>query len=223
MNRYALSFTVQPGSEPAVAEILGSYRRPPAGAASGPPLLRRTSVFMAGPRVVRVMDVDGDIGAVMRHLAAQPQIRAVEEALDPHLSTPRDLGSADGAREFLHQALLPLASHRAGPEGQRCALLYPVRAGHGKRLARLLADGVPAVSTTTFRRGDVVVRMVEADPSAGDPLDQLARAESGAPAAAALAGMLDTRADLTTGAGLRAFLEGCRMDLLTDRRVGVPA
>jgi hypothetical protein len=65
--------------------------------------------------------------------------------------------------------------------------------------------------------------MVEADPSAGDPLDQLARAESGAPAAAALAGVLDTRADLTTGAGLRAFLEGCRMDLLTDRRVGVPA
>jgi hypothetical protein len=223
MNRYALSFTVKPGSEPAVAEILGSYRRPPAGAASGPPLLRRTSVFMAGARVVRVMDVDGDIGAVMRHLAAQPQIRAVEEALDPHLGAPRDLRSANGAREFLHQALLPVASHRAGPEGQRCALLYPVRAGCGEQLARLLADGAPTVPTTTFRRGDVVVRMLEVDGSAGDPLDQLARAESGAQAASALAGMLDTHADLTTEAGLRAFLEECRMELLTDRRVGVPA
>jgi hypothetical protein len=238
VNRYALSFTVKPGSEPEVAEILRGYRRPPAGAAGGaPPLLRRTSVFMAGQRVVRVMDVAGDIGAVMRHLAAQPQIRAVEEALDPYLSAPRDLRSTAGVQAFLHHALLPLASHRDGPAGQqlrgaggrrsavlgesRCGLLYPVRAGRGERAVRLLYDGVPAL-TTTFRRGDLVVGMLEVDGSVSDTLDHLARAAA-RDSAESLAEVLDTTADLTTEAGRRGFFESCQMELLTDRRVGVPA
>ena len=53
MNRYALTFTVTPGSEPEVARILSGYGRPAAGRRpGGPPLLRRTSVFLAGNRVM---------------------------------------------------------------------------------------------------------------------------------------------------------------------------
>lgn len=223
MNRYAISFTIKPGSEPQVADILRSYRRPRAGGSGGgPPLLRRTSVFMSGRRVVRVMDVDGDVGMVMRHLASQPQIRAVEEALNPHLTEPRDMRSTAGVQAFLHQALLPLASHRDGQQGERCGLLYPVRAGRGEQAVRLLADGVPSASITTFRRGDVVVQMLETDGSAGDTLDQLARAAARV-SVEALAAVVDTDVDLTADAGLRKFFEDCRMELVTDRRAGVPA
>lgn len=245
MNRYALSFVITPGSEPAVAEVLRSYRRPQAATdPGGPPLLRRTSVFLAGQRVVRVMDVAADISEVMRHLASQPQIRAVEEALDPYLVTPRDLRSPDGVQEFLDRALLPAVLHRVTPaellpdvpadqRGQRCGLLYPVRAGNGEAAAALLADGRPLAvqadahttlaSTTVFRRGDVLVRMFEVDGSVTDALDHLARAAASAATAAELSDLLETSADLTTETGWRTLLEDCRMELLTDRRVGVPA
>lgn len=245
MNRYALSFTVTPGSESAVAEILRGYGRPRAAAADGgPPMLRRTSVFMAGRRVLRVVDVDGEIGEVMRHLAEQPQIRAAEAALDPHLATPRDLGSPQGRQAFLDEALLPAALHRVTPaellpevaadrRGQRCALLYPVRPGHGEAAAALLAAGPPLsvrasehtalAATTVFRRGDLLVRMFEVDGELDEALDHLAAAAASSPVVAELAGAVATPQDLTTAAGFRGFLDDCRMELLTDRRVEVPA
>ncbi|MDG4763519.1 SchA/CurD-like domain-containing protein [Solwaraspora sp. WMMD406] len=86
MNRYALTFTIKPGCEPEVSRVLSSYGRPDAGRGpGGPPLLRRTSVFMTGNRVIRVMDIDGTIGEAMLHIAKQPQVKAVEEALDRYL------------------------------------------------------------------------------------------------------------------------------------------
>lgn len=232
MNRYALTFTVRPGTEPAVADILRGYRRPPPGAAGGPALLRRTSVFMAATRVVRVIDVDGDIGAVLRHLGDQPQIRAVEEALDPYLSTPRDLRSAEGVRAFLHHALLPIIRPAGAGEpepaaadlaAERCGLLLPVRDGGGDQAAQAFAALTSPVSTTAFRRGDVLVGLLEASDGIDDTIDQLALSGSRTAAAALLAGAVHTTADLQTAGGLRSFLAECRMELLTDRQVGVPA
>jgi SchA/CurD like domain len=221
MNRYALSFTVKPGTEPQVAELLRTYRRPPAAATpGGPPLLHRTSVFMVGQRVVRVIDVSGSLGTVMRHLAAQPQIRAVEAALDPFLSSPRDLTSPEGVRAFLHSALLP----PTGPSGdapaaqprQRCGLLFPVRPGRGEQAARLLAR---AGLTTTFRRGDVLVGLLEVDGDASGARDRWAREVSATAGTTALAGVVQTREDLTTDRGFRRFVADCQMELLTDRGV----
>jgi hypothetical protein len=224
MNRYAISFTVRPGTEPQVADVLRSYRRPPAAAPGAPPLLHRTSVFMVDQRVVRVIDVAGSLGTVMRHLAAQPQIRAVEAALDPFLSDPRDLSSPEGVQAFLHSALLqPTGPAEVASDhmGERCGFLFPVRPDRGEQAAQLLNGG--AGSTTTFRRGDVLVGLLEVDGDIGGALDQWARHASRSADAPALAAVMDTGEDLTREDGFRRFLEDCRMELLTDRRAAVPA
>jgi hypothetical protein len=263
MSRYMLTFTVKPGSESTVANLLRNYQRPPAAAApTGPPLLRRTSVFMAGRRVVRVIDVAGGIGAVMRHLAGLPQIRELEAALDPHLTLRRDLGTPEGLRAFLYSALVPAvsgAAHPPWPEGPlrsesdsagsgtvRCALRYPARPGCGRRLARLLAGSRAAGnagpvaaalggigSTSVFGREDLVVELIESDLPAPEVLDRIAKdlpagtvarlAELMAGDPADPPGADRRRPDLASTGGLREFLAGCQMELLTDRRVGVPA
>lgn len=259
MNRYLLTFTVRPGAESTVAQLLRGYRRPPAAAtSSGPPLLRRTSVFMSGQRVVRVVDVAGGIGAVMRHLAGLPQIRELEEALDPHLTIRRDLRTPEGLRAFLYGALVPAVSGsgagRSGLGGRpgsgpdlagesgalRCALRYPVRPGNGRQLARLLAGarssgrlGLVAAalgesaSSSVFGREDLVVEVIESDCPASEVLDRVAKGLSPI-ALSQLAksvvghGHPPAPVDLQTTGGIRDFLAGCQMELLTDRRVGVP-
>lgn len=244
VRRYAISFTITPGAEPAVAEILRNYQRPKAGAAGGgAPLLRRTSVFLSGQQVVRVMDVAADPETVLRHLSEQPQIREVEARLDPYLATPRDLSTAGGMREFLERALLPVVFDRVTPEelrpatpagerGQRCAIRYPVRPGCGAQLAELLTarasmalqadQSTTLAATTLFRRDDLLIRVFEVDGRVADALDHLARVVTDSPVGGELAELLDTTTDLTTVDGFRRFLADHQMELLTDRRVGRP-
>ncbi|MGW2547008.1 SchA/CurD-like domain-containing protein, partial [Kitasatospora sp. NPDC001574] len=82
--RHALTFTVKPGSEPEVARILSGYTSPRAEV-DDTTRLRRTSLFMHGNRVVRAVEVVGNLGDALRHVAMQPEVRAVEEAINPYL------------------------------------------------------------------------------------------------------------------------------------------
>jgi hypothetical protein len=243
MNRYALTFTVQPGSEPEVAGVLSSYGRPAAGQRpGGPALLRRTSVFLAGNRVIRVVDVDGTLGEVIGHLSGQPQIRAVEEALDPYLQEPRDLSRPEGVRSFLHRALLPVVHDRYTPErllpdveaanrDSRVALLYPARPGNGRELADLLSgtrvlrpdSATTLARTTIFRRGDVVLRLAEVHGDTGEALDRIAEAAVRSGGAARLAALVTADENLDDAGGFRDFLQRITVRMLTDRRIGVPA
>jgi hypothetical protein len=243
MKRYALTFTVKPGSEPDVARILSGYGRPAAGRGpGGPPLLRRTSVFLAGNRVIRVVDVDGRISDVMAHLGKQPMIKAVEEALDPYLEEARDLSGPDGVLSFLHRCLLPVVHDRhtpghllpAGPDGHLgnpVGLVYPARTGRGGDLARLLAGtrvlrpdtSTTLARTTIFRRGDLVLRLAEVQGDTAEALDRIAEAATRPGAAGKLAGLVDADENLHDTAGFRAFLERISVRLLTDRRIGALA
>ncbi|HWO60443.1 MAG TPA: SchA/CurD-like domain-containing protein [Umezawaea sp.] len=165
MNRYALTFPVRAGSEAAVAEILGGYSGPPPGRPQAArPLLDRTSVFMAGPIVVRVVDITCPPHEAIRHLTAQPQIRAVEERLRPHLVEDRDLSDEDGRRRFLSTAVMRVVAQRGGPtdHAARTAVLYQALPGAGPEVARMLADqGRESGGATVFRRRDLVVHLVE--------------------------------------------------------------
>ncbi|MGW1156973.1 SchA/CurD-like domain-containing protein [Streptomyces sp. NPDC002513] len=243
MNRYALTFTVKPGSEPEVSRILSGYGRPAAGRRpGGPPLLRRTSVFLAGNRVIRIIDLDGRLGDAMAHLAEQPQIKAVEAELDPHLAEPRDLSGGDGIRAFLHRALLPVAHDRHTAEhllpaspaehpANRVALLYPALPGSGADLAELLAgtrvlgsDAPTTLARTTiFRRGDIVVRLAEVHGDTGEALDRIALGAVRSGGADKLAALVTAGEDLHETDGFRAFLERISVPMLTDRRIGAPA
>lgn len=172
--RHALTFTVKPGSESKVAELLAGYRSPKAQV-DETTRLRRTSLFMRGNRVVRAVEVEGDLLAALRHVARQPEIRAVEEALNPYLEQDRDLTDPDSARVFFTRAALPAVHHvtAAGPEPaglRRHALYYPAVAGRGMDLARFLAHQDEAAAGdpdsqvyagTVFQRDDIVVRLLD--------------------------------------------------------------
>ncbi|MGW1992922.1 SchA/CurD-like domain-containing protein [Embleya sp. NPDC001921] len=232
--RCALTFTVKPGSEAAVAKILAGYKSP-AARVNATTSLRRTSVFMLGNRVVRAIEVEGDLRAALRHVAEQPQVRAAEEALNPHLEEARDLNDSEAARAFFMRSSLAEAYHLTAPASgksakartTRRALLYPVRHGCGESAATVLqrhdeqviASGSgPIASSSVFLRGDTLVRVLDLRGDSHDPATVLGidREES----AARLSRLLDLGGDgaLDTDKGLRNLLASAETTLVTDRR-----
>jgi heme-degrading monooxygenase HmoA len=227
--RHGLTFTVKPGSESAVAEILANYS-PPQAQVDATTRLCRTSLFMRGNRVMRVVEVTGDLGNAMRHVAAQPEVRAVEEAINPYLEEARDFADPTSVRAFFARAALPAVHHvqaMSWPAGgaTRWGFLYPVRPGYGAKAMRLFADldqaaaGDPdqplAGSTVFMRDDDLLVRVVD--------LRGPAREKSADPAMGADPGELSLLLDpgqdrdLTTKDGVRDLLASCAMELITDR------
>jgi heme-degrading monooxygenase HmoA len=223
--RHALTFTVKPGSESAVAEILANYS-PPQAQVDATTRLCRTSLFMRGNRVVRAVEVTGDLGNAMRHVAAQPEVRAVEEAINPYLEQARDFSDPTSVRAFFARAALPAVHHVqavAGPAGEatRWGFLYPVRPGYGAKAMRLFADLDQAAAadpdqrlagSTLFMRDDLLVRVVDLrGPARGKSADPAMGADPGE-----LSLLLDPSQDwdLTTKDGV---LASCAMELITDR------
>ncbi|MFB7593640.1 SchA/CurD-like domain-containing protein [Streptomyces sp. NPDC056160] len=226
--RHALTFTVKPGSEKKVAELLASYESPQARV-DDTTRLCRTSLFMHGNRVVRAIEVRGDLLAALRHVARQPEIRAVEEAINPYLEQERDFADQESVRVFFTRAALPAVHHvtsgREDGEAGRHALYYPARPGMGMRLAELLAQhderaaedaGSPILRSTVFERDDVVVRLIdvrgalEADVASALGLADAAQVSE-------LTTLLDEGAAKKDG-DLARLLTLARMDLVTDRR-----
>jgi heme-degrading monooxygenase HmoA len=227
--RHALTFTVKPGSEEKVAKILSDYASPQPKVDDATRLCR-TSLFMHGNRVVRAIEVRGDLLAALRHVARQPEIRAVEEAVNPYLEQDRDLDDPESARVFFTRAALP-AVHHVTAEGrqaqtERYALSYPVKADRGMRLAELLArqdvaaadDPMsPVVRSTIFQRDDVVVRLIDVRGGidGADPAQILGLAE---PAQVAELTTLAADVSAPKDAELARLVRLARMDLVTDRR-----
>ncbi|MFI5619797.1 SchA/CurD-like domain-containing protein [Streptomyces sp. NPDC051567] len=239
--RHALTFTVRPGSEKEVAEILSGYASP-AARVDEHTRLRRTSLFMHGNRVVRTVEVQGDLTAALRHVAQQPEVRAVEEAVNPYLEQDRNLDDPESARMFFMRAGLPAVHHVAAAEAdpagtERHALLYPARPGCGPALARFLArqdeaaahrPADPVRSSSIFQRDDLVVRLIDVR----GPLDADPEAVLGVrgPRKAAVLERLTTGpatpagAPAPTPAEARARAAAHRtMRLITDRHAPAPS
>ncbi|AQT70962.1 MULTISPECIES: SchA/CurD-like domain-containing protein [Streptomyces] len=221
--RHALTFTVKPGSEKDVAAILSSYASP-AARVDDHTRLCRTSLFMHGNRVVRTVEVQGDLMAALRHVSEQPEVRAVEEAINPYLEQDRDLGDPESARMFFMRAAVPAVHHIAAPEPesdevQRHAIYYPAKPGCGQALARFLArqdeaaarrPTSPVRSSSIFQRDDIVVRLIDVrGPLKADP--ETVYGVSGPRKAA----VLDR---LTVASGGRGRAAHHTMNLITDRR-----
>ena len=228
--RHALTFTVKPGSEQAVAEILAGYTSP-AAQVDGRTRLLRTSLFMHGNRVVRAVEVAGDLRAALRHVAMQPEVREVEEAINPYLTEHRDLGDPESARTFFQRAALPAVHHVAAAEQPaevtRHGLLYPVRSGCGSAVAELLArqdrlaiedKTQPLASSTIFLREDTVVRVIDLS-APPESVPALALGVAGPRAAAVFSRLVELGDDdLRDDAAIDRFREECAMALVTDRR-----
>ena len=232
--RHALTFTVKPGSEETVAKILSGYTSPEPRV-DDTTRLCRTSLFMHGNRVVRAIEVRGDLLAALRHVARQPEVRAVEEAINPYLEQDRDLDDPESARVFFTRAALPAVHHvtagQESPDAVRHALYYPAREGSGMRLAELLArqdeaaaddPQGPVLRSTIFQRDDVVVRLVDVRGGLDtDPGPVLGLTDRGQ--AAELTALLDGEALGVDGSALKdgapaRLLTVSRMELVTDRR-----
>ncbi|MFF4487943.1 SchA/CurD-like domain-containing protein [Streptomyces sp. NPDC001544] len=225
--RHALTFTVKPGSEDKVAEILAGYASPEPQV-DDTTRLCRTSLYMHGNRVVRAIEVRGDLLTALRHVARQPEVRAVEEAINPYLEQDRDLDDQESARVFFTRAALPAVHHvtqaQEIAEAQRHALYYPAREGLGMRLAEVLSEQdalaakdprSPILRSTIFQRDDVVVRLIDMRGAleAADPVVALGLPDPSQ--AAELTTLLDAGARSGDPARL---LESARMALITDRR-----
>jgi len=118
---YALMWTVKPGTEEQVEEIFSNYESPDPvvkdadGSVTG--RLLGTQVFMKGNTVVRVMEVEGSLPEISRHLGAQPAIQDIEAKLDPLIETPRDMSNPQGAAKFFMDTSMKLLVSRKLDEG----------------------------------------------------------------------------------------------------------
>jgi heme-degrading monooxygenase HmoA len=227
--RHAITFTVKPGSEAAVRQLLADYESPAAQVDATTRLLR-TSLFMRGNRVVRAVEVRGDLGNALRHVAMQPQVRAVEEAINPYLEEARDLTDPRSARAFFARAALPAAQHvpgRTTAGTRRCAFEYPVRPGCGEAVAILLAEQDalaaadpqgPLVGSTVFVREGLLVRLVDLRVHHRDAACAAAGFTPGQDSWALRQFLrLDPGTRLATESEIADFLDGCAMELVTDR------
>jgi hypothetical protein len=237
VERHALTFPVRPGTEPEVQQILSGYPRPQTEIGDGARLLG-TAVFLWGPRVVRMIDIEGPLPLVMRHLATQPAVRATEEALNPLLAEPRDLSDPGAAAAFFQRAMMRRIMHWiADPDlvapsmkfaTRRMALAYPLQPGMGDAAAILLSGWRPGpvgaqkptalVSTTIFQQGDLLVMAVEYTGESEDARDHLAEAFEDTAAATQLTELLEPGWDLSTERGFQRFFAERQLSLLTDRR-----
>lgn len=232
MQRYALLFTVRPGSEEAVAAVLEGYRRPPTEIDAETRLLG-TTVLMHRNVVVRTMEIEGNIRKVAGHLARQPEIQAAERALNPYLEQPRDMSDPLSALGFFQRAAMKLVIHRGPPvlppgiPVQRHAVLYPLRPGAGEAAEQVFVGGgdpppeagrTRLLSTTVFRHGDTAVRLFEIVGDLDEAIEHLVRAAALHEAGAGLASFLSDGIDISGEDGLRDFFRKQLMTVVTDRR-----
>lgn len=111
MERYAICFTVRPGTEEQAAKILQNYGRPSAQAGANTQMFS-TSVFMKDNMIIRVIDIDGDLKDLINHLPTQEAIRKAEEELQPLLEHPRNLDDPADAQRFFQRSLMQRITHR---------------------------------------------------------------------------------------------------------------
>jgi hypothetical protein len=107
MDRYAIMFRVQPGTEDKVKELLANYPPPTRVTPDGTRLVS-TSVFMKDGLVIRMIEIDGKLPSLMAHISQEPAIQKVEEELHRYLveEDRRDASTPEGARDFFRRAMM---------------------------------------------------------------------------------------------------------------------
>jgi hypothetical protein len=182
--------------------------------------------------------LDGGVHACLSGLAGSPDVLAAEARLATMLTAERGVTDATDVRALHDQLAATCFAGRVtaperlppGSDGTtaRAVLVYPVRRGKGPALHQLLtggrdlpvrADGRTALaSTSLFRQGDLVARLVEAAGDIAVGFAHLRATVSRSPSAGRLTELLDDGYDLRTEAGFTRFLSASAMTLVTDHR-----
>ncbi|KWX04658.1 hypothetical protein TH66_05420 [Carbonactinospora thermoautotrophica] len=105
----AVTWKVKPGYEAELAELFANYKRPDSfivrdaqGAEVGK--VMATAVFMKDDTIVRVIQFEGPLDEVLRHMSRQQGVRELEDAVDKYLVEPRDTTSPEGFRQFFQRS-----------------------------------------------------------------------------------------------------------------------
>ncbi|MEO3811821.1 SchA/CurD-like domain-containing protein [Sphaerisporangium sp. B11E5] len=116
MQRLAIMFRIKPGTEDKVRDLLANYAPPVRVAADGTRMLS-TSVFMKDGIVVRMIEIDGNVPALLAHISQDPSIQYVESELDKYVveEDKRDASTPDGAREFFRRMAMEHITTRISP------------------------------------------------------------------------------------------------------------
>lgn len=113
---FALIYPIKPGSRDTVATLFENSGRPDHtvrnddGEVVG--RLLTTIVFVGQEACVRVIEVEGDIKTVARHMSRQTEIRDFEREIESHLMVPRDMSSPGGAQAFFQTAGMECVLYR---------------------------------------------------------------------------------------------------------------
>ncbi|MFE9383071.1 SchA/CurD-like domain-containing protein [Streptomyces sp. NPDC007025] len=107
----AITYDIKAGHEKEISEIFGNFRRVNSpivrdGAGGETARILSTAVFIRDATMVRVIEYEGDLDAVARHMATQPGVREVEEKLAPYLSRPRTTDTVEGFVATFRRSLL---------------------------------------------------------------------------------------------------------------------
>ncbi|WP_431983465.1 SchA/CurD-like domain-containing protein [Streptomyces qinglanensis] len=107
----AITYDIKAGYEKEISEIFGAFRRVNSpvvrdGAGGETARILSTAVFIRDATMVRVIEYEGDLDAVARHMATQPGVREVEEKLAPYLSRPRTTDTVEGFVATFRRSLL---------------------------------------------------------------------------------------------------------------------
>jgi hypothetical protein len=101
----AVTWKVKPGFDEELADLFAHSKRPDstvildeAGGAVGK--LLSTAVFLKDDTIVRVIQYEGELPAVMRHMAGQQVVRELEEELQKYLVEPRETDDPQAFQEF---------------------------------------------------------------------------------------------------------------------------
>lgn len=116
----AITYDIKGGCEDQVAAVFQNFKRPRTNlvaGAEGEPAGRilATAVFIRDSTLVRVIEYEGDLDAVIRFMAGQPGVAEVERKLAPYLNKPRDTGTVEGFLDTFHASQLRCITEFAVP------------------------------------------------------------------------------------------------------------
>ena len=100
----AMMWNVRPGTEETVKSLFADYKSPDYSVkdedGNEVGRLLKTQVFMKGNTIVRVIEYEGPLPLIGRHMSQQKGIKELEDKLDDYLEVPRDMTTPEGVRKF---------------------------------------------------------------------------------------------------------------------------
>ncbi|GAA3041661.1 SchA/CurD-like domain-containing protein [Streptosporangium longisporum] len=116
----AITYDIKSGHEDEVAEVFNNFRRPagnvvPAADGAQAGRILATAVFIRDSTLVRFIEYEGDLDAVIRFMAVQPGVAEVEHKLAPYLNKPRDTGTVEGFLRTFNASRLRCVTQFAVP------------------------------------------------------------------------------------------------------------